>query len=55
MEKAKSLLIEGEYSISEISAMVGYPDIYYFSKLFKKVEGLSPENYRASIPIVKNK
>ena len=50
MEKSKSLLIEGEYSISEISVMVGYPNIHHFSKLFKKMEGLSPKNYRESIP-----
>jgi len=28
--------------------MVGYDDPYYFSRLFKKVMGLSPSQYRQS-------
>ncbi|OCT15252.1 hypothetical protein A8709_14230 [Paenibacillus pectinilyticus] len=49
LEKAKMLMQEGKYNISTISAMVGYPDIHYFSKLFKKVEGISPKYYMDSI------
>lgn len=35
-------------SIKAISTSVGYDDVYYFSKLFKKYYGVSPLNYRAS-------
>ncbi|WP_219834588.1 AraC family transcriptional regulator [Paenibacillus sp. R14(2021)] len=49
LEKAKLLIQEGRHSISKISAMVGYPDIHYFSKLFKKVEGISPKYYAETI------
>lgn len=49
MERAKALLLEGDYLIHDISARVGYTDIHYFSNLFKKIEGLSPRNYRLSV------
>ncbi|SFS65808.1 AraC family transcriptional regulator [Paenibacillus sp. BC26] len=49
MERAKALLLEGDYLIHDISARVGYADIHYFSNLFKKIEGLSPRNYRLSV------
>ncbi|WP_059051965.1 response regulator transcription factor [Paenibacillus senegalimassiliensis] len=42
IEKAKGLLIEGKYMIYEISEMVGYNNVPYFSTLFKKYCGCSP-------------
>lgn len=36
MENASSLLLSTEYSIQEISVMVGIMDANYFVKLFKK-------------------
>lgn len=42
--KAKSLLKDG-LTISEISKLVGFNDIFYFSKAFKKREGISPSQY----------
>jgi YesN/AraC family two-component response regulator len=36
-------------NIGEIAEKVGIGDIYYFSKLFKKIEGLSPKRYRDSL------
>ncbi|WP_337588930.1 helix-turn-helix domain-containing protein [Gorillibacterium massiliense] len=32
--------------ISEISSMVGYSDHSYFCRVFKKVTGLAPSQYR---------
>lgn len=32
--------------ISEVSSAVGYEDPYYFSRVFKRVMGLSPRDYR---------
>lgn len=46
IEKACSLLKNGEYSISEISEQVGYSDNTYFSRIFKKMTGETPSNYR---------
>ena len=33
-------------SVKTVSTNVGYEDVYYFSKLFKKYYGMSPLNYR---------
>lgn len=46
IEEAAKLLIKGEANISEISAMVGYSDHSYFCKVFKKIKGLSPSQFK---------
>ena len=46
MEKAKQLLRDGRFKISDISSRVGYSDGNYFGKSFKKYCGLSPSEYR---------
>ena len=45
MEKAKSLLIEGNKSVKQIAGEVGYLDQNYFSKAFKKYTNISPKEY----------
>ncbi len=46
IEKAKELLQVGNLSISEISFEVGFYDPHYFTRIFKKKEGIPPSNYR---------
>lgn len=46
MDKAKLLLLNPGLRIAKIAEMVGYRDDKYFSKVFKKLEGLSPNEYR---------
>ncbi|MBX4149104.1 AraC family transcriptional regulator [Paenibacillus lautus] len=46
LKRAKKLLKKSELPISNISEEVGYPDSYYFSRLFKKYVGMSPSDYR---------
>lgn len=46
--KAKHLLETSDYSITEISNMVGFSSIHYFSKCFSAREKLSPANYRSN-------
>lgn len=46
MEKAKKLLENPRYKITDISSRVGYSDGNYFGKSFKKAVGLSPSEYR---------
>lgn len=46
MEKAKQLLLDPRYKISDISSKVGYSDGNYFGKSFKKYTGFSPSEYR---------
>ncbi|ASA23884.1 response regulator transcription factor [Paenibacillus donghaensis] len=42
IEKAKALLLDGSHLIYEVSEMVGYQNVPYFSTLFKKYCGVSP-------------
>ena len=46
IEKAKELLDRTNLRIYQISEKVGYPDVKYFMKLFKKSVGVSPQIYR---------
>ncbi|GIP17717.1 AraC family transcriptional regulator [Paenibacillus montaniterrae] len=46
LERAKALLRSTEMKSSEICVMVGVQDSKYFSKLFKKMEGMTPSEYR---------
>jgi AraC-like DNA-binding protein len=47
INKAKELLTDG-YSVTEVSSAVGFNDIYYFSKCFKKHTGVNPSQYKTS-------
>ena len=47
MEKAKELLMCSALKTSEIGYEVGYKDPHYFSYIFKKTQGCSPNDYRA--------
>lgn len=46
VNRAKELLSEQALSITEIAQMVGYSDYAYFSRVFRKMEGISPRAYR---------
>jgi two-component system response regulator YesN len=49
MEKAKDLLADPDKSLKEITYDIGYNDPNYFSRVFKKMTGLSPTDYRKDI------
>ena len=46
LNNAASLLETTDYSIAAISAIVGYEDPLYFSRIFRKQKGLSPSDFR---------
>ena len=46
MREARRLLISSPFSVSEICFAVGYHDLTYFERVFKKAEGGSPSAYR---------
>jgi two-component system response regulator YesN len=46
VDKAKQLMANPGLRIYEISEMVGYQDSKYFSRVFKRVLGVSPAEYR---------
>ncbi|HEX8017264.1 MAG TPA: helix-turn-helix domain-containing protein, partial [Flavobacterium sp.] len=47
--EAKYLLYQTNLSVSEIALQVGYYDQSYFSRIFKKQEGITPVQYRKMI------
>jgi transcriptional regulator GlxA family with amidase domain len=46
VEEAKRLLEAGELPVDEISFLVGYEDPSFFRRLFKRLTGLTPSQYR---------
>lgn len=46
VKKAKELLLESEYNITEISEQLGYESITYFEKVFKRYTEFTPLKYR---------
>ncbi|MDD5704418.1 MAG: helix-turn-helix transcriptional regulator [Kiritimatiellae bacterium] len=48
LHQAAYLLQDRNLSVKEVAARVGYGDLFYFSKLFKKHYGVSPRGYRAT-------
>lgn len=45
MQKARELLLENKFNISEIAYQVGFSDAKYFSSCFKKAFGMTPTDY----------
>ena len=45
VEAAKEMMTEGDYKIYEISDILGFESAFYFSRVFKKITGLSPRDY----------
>ena len=46
VEKAKRLLTDVTINVKEISDKVGYRDPNYFAKVFKRIVGITPSEYR---------
>lgn len=49
IDESKALLEIADYSISQISEMIGFSSPSYFSQAFKKLVGVSPISYRKNI------
>ena len=52
IEKAQELIREGRHNFTEISALLGYTSIHYFSRHFKKVTGMTPSEYASSVKVL---
>lgn len=46
IEKAKHLLVQTEYSIKEVSEVLGFSEQFYFSRRFKELTNKTPLQYR---------
>ena len=55
IERAKEMIREGSRNFTEIAAALGYQSIYYFSRHFKKVTGMTPSEYASSVKILAGK
>ncbi|MNW42315.1 putative response regulatory protein [compost metagenome] len=49
INKAKTLMLNPNLKVVQIAEMVGFHDVKYFSKVFKKQEGVSPKMYRSNL------
>lgn len=49
VEKAKELLADVLVNVKEISINVGYRDSNYFTKVFKRLVGVTPSEYRLQV------
>jgi AraC-like DNA-binding protein len=48
MDEARYLLKSSGLSVSEVAEKAGYPSLFQFSRMFKRIVGISPREYRAS-------
>jgi AraC-like DNA-binding protein len=51
VEKARNLLQNPKFRISEIAFDVGFQSLSQFNRMFKKITGQSPREYRASLAV----
>ena len=49
LDKAKELMMYSDFNISQISELVGFGSIHYFSRYFKKKENMSPSEFRSGV------
>lgn len=49
VREAKRMMLRTEKQISEIASECGFPNAGYFSTVFKKLEGMTPAEYRSSV------
>lgn len=49
IEKAKTLIREGQHNFTEISARLGFESVHYFSRCFKKCTNMTPTEYSISV------
>jgi len=47
--EARRLLANPSLQIKQIAAMTGFEDRFYFSKVFRRIDGLTPTQYRAAV------
>lgn len=49
IKESKKLMRTGKYNLTEISSIVGFSSVHYFSRIFKQHEKISPANYIKTI------
>jgi len=54
MQEAKDLLVRTEISIKDLALILGYNSDQTFSRVFKKLEGITPGEYRTKTVLIDN-
>ena len=49
IKEAKKLIRQGNQNMTQISELLGYSSIHHFTRMFKRVTGLSPTGYKNSV------
>ncbi|BCK01543.1 AraC family transcriptional regulator [Anaerocolumna chitinilytica] len=49
IDKSKELLVEGDKKVKEVAQELGFADEFYFSRMFKKAEGITPSQFNSRI------
>lgn len=49
IQEAIHLLEHKNYSLTQIALKIGYNDINYFTKIFKKIKGMTPSEYKRDL------
>ncbi|WP_168120871.1 response regulator [Paenibacillus sp. HB172176] len=44
--ESRKLLLQTDYKVFEISMLVGYGNFSYYNKIFKRLNGMTPQTYR---------
>ncbi|CAG7654973.1 AraC family transcriptional regulator [Paenibacillus allorhizosphaerae] len=50
MNKSKQLLLESDYSVADIAKQTGFTNSSYFYRMFKKSNGVTPNDFRKQAP-----
>lgn len=45
IRNAKRLLMTGKYTVGQVAEKSGYKNVYYFTKIFKHIEGIPPSQF----------
>ena len=46
INEARKLLCQPNVNVKDVGARVGYPDSNYFTKVFRRLTGMNPSEYR---------
>jgi AraC family transcriptional regulator len=52
IERAQYLMVTTQMTHAEIATQTGFENVFYFSKIFKKITGMSPGNYKKQMDMV---
>ncbi|MCF6407268.1 AraC family transcriptional regulator [Chitinophaga filiformis] len=52
IERAQYLMVTTQMTYAEIATQTGFENIFYFSKIFKKITGMSPGNYKKQTDLI---